>query len=122
MPPRVQKEFLVVVRDQEHYESLINHDSNKLTIIDIYQPWSGPCSLLSAAFRSVALKLNDCDNRLQFLAVGVDRVPSLASHQSSSEPKFLFLTGGRLVAEVVGGNFPKILGLLNRYLPSSDMD
>lgn len=122
MPPRVQKEYITVVKDDEHWHSLVNSESKKLSVVDVHLSWCGPCSLLAQTFRSIALKIDDWDNRIQFLTVDVDRVHYLKDVQNSSQPKFIFYLGSKIVAEVKGVNVPQIMAYINRYIPSLESD
>jgi len=122
MPPRVQKEFLTVVRDESHLEALLGADSNKLSVVDVFQSWCGPCSLVLPTLRSTCMKIDEWDKRIQILQADVDHVPSLREHQHSSKPKFLFFVGHKLVTTIDGLNAPVLLASITRYLPSLDQD
>lgn len=122
MPPRVVKEFLTVVRDEDHLSTLLGTDSNKLSVIDVYQSWCGPCSLVLPTLRSTCMKIDEWDKRIQILQADVDKVGSLREHQHSSKPKFLFYVGHKLTLTVDGLNVPQLLAAITRYLPSLDQD
>ncbi|CAG9324440.1 unnamed protein product [Blepharisma stoltei] len=121
MPPRgKQQEFQITVRNQDHLYELIS--GKKLTIVDLFLAWCGPCELLSSSFRSIAMKIDEWDSRLQFLLAETDKVPDFASHQSSCKPRFLFFLGSKLIGEVDGADVPKIQQMINRHLPPLEAD
>lgn len=118
MPPKKQQELQITVKNQEHFNELLNN--KKLTIVDVHLNWCGPCALLSSTFRSIAMKIEEWDTRLQFLIADCTLVPEVASHQHSCKPKFLFYLGPKLIGEVSGVNVPKLQQMINRHIPSLD--
>ena len=64
MPPRVQREYFVTIKDQDHWNSLVSPDSKKLTVVDVHLNWCGPCSLMSDIYRTIAMKINDWEDRI----------------------------------------------------------
>lgn len=120
MPPKKQQEVQIIVRNREQFEELLN--GKKLTVVDVHLTWCGPCSLLASTYRSIAMKIDEWDSRLQFLIADVGVVPELAAHQNSCKPKFLFFLGSKLVGEVGGVNVPKIMHMINRHIPALDQD
>lgn len=122
MPPRVQKEYINLVRDDEHWHTLVNSESKKLTVVDVHLSWCGSCALLAPIFRSIALKIDDYDSRVQFLTADIEKVHYFKDLQNSSQPKFIFYLGSKVVAEVKGVNVPQITAYINRYIPSLEAD
>ena len=120
MPPKKQQELQVVVRSQDHLYEMLG--GKKLTIVDLHLNWCGPCTLLSSTFRSIAMKIEEFDQRLQFLVVDCNLVPDIAHHQTSCKPKFLFYLGTKLIGEVSGVNVPKIQQMINRHIPGLDSE
>jgi thiol-disulfide isomerase/thioredoxin len=90
MPPRVQKEYSVQVRDNEAWSSITLQEGRKLNIVDAYLPWCGPCLAIQNMIKNLVLKIEDWENRVQFYKADIEQVPMLAALQSSSQPKFLF--------------------------------
>lgn len=120
MPPKKQQELQITVRNQEHFYELLN--GKKLTVVDVHLNWCGPCSLLSSSFRSMAMKIEEWDSRLQFLIADVALVPDLAHHQPSCKPKFVFFLGQKLIGEVSGANVPKLQQMITRHIPSLEAE
>ena len=122
MPPKVQRDYFVTVKDSEHWCSLLNPDSRKLSVVDVFLPWCGPVTLMQANYRSIALKIEEWEQRIQFLVADSEKVREVTEYQTSCRPKFLFFVGSRLVAEVEGLDIPRINTLINKYMPSLDGD
>jgi hypothetical protein len=80
------------------------------------------CQLLGPTYRSIAIKTEDCDALLQFLAADVRVVPDLGHYENSCKPVFVFFLGSKYVGEVSGLNIPKIKQKINRYMSSLDKD
>ena len=120
MPPKKPQELQVTVRNQEHFFELLNN--KKLTVVDIHLSWCGPCVLMTPSFRSIAMKIEEWDSRLQFLIVDVSLIPEIAHLQTSCRPKFLFYLGPKPIGEVIGVNVPKLQQMINRHIPSLDSD
>lgn len=108
------------MKDEEHFNSLVTEGNNKLTVIDLHTNWCGPCALLANTFRSIAMKIDDWELRVQFLVLDSERVSYYREAQTSSQPKFLFFVGSKQVAMVEGVNVPLIQQYINRYIPSLD--
>lgn len=120
MPPKKQQELQIVVKNQEHFYELLS--GKKLSIVDLYLNWCGHCELLSSTFRSIAMKIEEWDTRLQFLVADCNLVPDIAQHQQSCKPKFLFYVGAKMIGEVSGVNVPKLQQMINRHIPSLDSE
>lgn len=120
MPPKKQQEVQITVKNPAHFEELLQ--SKKLSVVDVHLTWCGPCELLSAIYRSIAMKIEEWDIRLQFLVADVEIIPDLAHYQNSCKPKFLFFLGAKYVGEVSGVNVPKMQQMITRYIPSLDQD
>lgn len=82
-------------------------DSDKLTVIDLWAEWCGPCRMMTPvieelskeyAGKAVVGKLNVDDN---------PEVPS--THNVRGIPTFLFFKNGELVDKVVGAQTKKFL-------------
>jgi thiol-disulfide isomerase/thioredoxin len=120
MPPKRQQELQITIKSQEHFYELVS--SRKLTVVDLHLTWCGACVLLNASFKNIAMKIDDYDNRLQFIVADSALVPDIAHHQQSCKPKFLFYLNGKLIGEVSGVNVPKLQQMINRHIPSLDSD
>ena len=120
MPPKKQQEIQIVIKTKDQLDDLLS--SKKLSVIDVHLSWCGPCQLLVTTYRSIAMKIEEWDVRLQFLVIDVGIIPEFTHYQSSCKPKFLFFVGSKCVGEVSGVNVPKIIQMINRHIPSLDQD
>jgi hypothetical protein len=47
---RQKAEYVKIVQSDEHFESFMNEESPKLTIVDAHLTWCGPCTLMQKIF------------------------------------------------------------------------
>ena len=120
MPPKKQQELQITAKNQDHFYELLN--TKKLSIVDLHLNWCGPCTLVSSTFRSIAMKIEEWDSRLQFLILDSSLAPDLTHLQQSCKPKFLFYLGSKLIGEVSGVNVPKLQQMINRHIPALDSE
>ena len=76
---RAKIEFSHTITDEEHFNSHVFEKSKKLTIVDLHLSWCGNCKLMETIFRNLALRIDEWENRLEFLIVDCDKVPFLAN-------------------------------------------
>ena len=120
MPPKKQQDLQIIIKSKDQLEELFS--LKKLSVIDVHLTWCGPCGLLGSIYRSIAMKIDEWDSRLQFLVADVGVVHELASYQNSCKPKFLFFLGSKFLGEVSGVDVPKIQKMIARNIPSLDQD
>lgn len=118
MPPKSQRDYYITLVDSSHFAALVHPEGKKLSVVDVHLPWCGPCNLMCGTYRSIALRIDEWEHRLQFLVADTDKVKELAEKQTSCMPKFLFYVGSKLVAEVEGVDVPQISTFINKYMPS----
>jgi thioredoxin 1 len=74
-------------------------ESDKVTIVDFWAPWCGPCKMFSPVFERVSEDVSD----VKFVKVNVDEVGEVAQkYQVMSIPTILLIKGGEVVAEKAG--------------------
>lgn len=89
--------------------------SDKLTVVDFWASWCGPCRTLGPVIEELA---KDFEGRVQIGKLDVDANPETsASYQITSIPAVLFFKDGKVVDRVVGAQpkpslAKKIEGLL----------
>ncbi|KAI8892758.1 thioredoxin-like protein [Globomyces pollinis-pini] len=83
--------------------------SSKLTVVDFYADWCGPCKAIAPRFEQMS---NQYPN-VQFLKVNVDNVSDVsASCQIRAMPTFQFYQNGKKLNEVVGADINKVESLV----------
>ena len=84
-------------------------DSDKLTVIDFWAEWCGPCRAIGPVIEELA---KEYDGTVNIGKVNVDQNPEVSMNYGiTSIPAILFVKGGKVVDKLVGaqpkGNFVK---------------
>lgn len=80
------------------FEELIN--SEKLTVVDFFATWCGPCKMLGPVFQGVADELG---NKVNFIKVDIDQFNEIASkYQVASVPTIIYFKNGNIIDKTVG--------------------
>lgn len=85
---------------------------NKVSVIDFYAVWCGPCKALEPIFHKLAEKTPE----VQFGRVDVDQASDLATEYGvTAMPTCIFFKDGEKVDTIIGANPPKIAKLIKDY-------
>eukprot|EP00744_Colponema_vietnamica_P003742 GILI01005684.1.p1 GENE.GILI01005684.1~~GILI01005684.1.p1 ORF type:complete len:121 (-),score=27.86 GILI01005684.1:507-869(-) len=115
MPP---KQTVIHCTEIDIWNQFMNSGSNKLTVVDVYTSWCGPCEVMVPIFKNIYLLTDDADSRLQFLQIDSEKVPALKQFGGSSKPCFAFYLNGKLLPDVIrGANAPAITKFIKDHLP-----
>lgn len=75
-------------------------DSNKLTVIDFWAEWCGPCRAIGPVIEELA---KEYDGKVNVGKVNVDHNPEVSMNYGiTSIPAILFVKGGVVVDKLVG--------------------
>jgi thioredoxin 1 len=75
-------------------------DSEKLTMIDFWAEWCGPCRAIGPFFEKLSKEYNESVN---IGKVNVDQNPQLSiNYGITSIPAIIFVKGGKVVDKLVG--------------------
>ena len=75
-------------------------NSDKLTVVDFYATWCGPCRKLSPILEEVETELSD---RVNFAKIDTDdNIDSAKEYQVSGLPTLLVFKNGEVVERMVG--------------------
>ncbi|HVZ25593.1 MAG TPA: thioredoxin [Sediminibacterium sp.] len=75
-------------------------DSDKLTVVDFWAEWCGPCRAIGPVIEELA---KDYDGKINVGKVNVDHNPNLSvNYGITSIPAILFIKGGQIVDKQIG--------------------
>lgn len=75
-------------------------DSDKLSVIDFWAEWCGPCRAIGPVIEELA---TEYDGRVNIGKVNVDHNPQISmDYGITSIPAILFVKGGQVVDKLVG--------------------
>lgn len=73
--------------------------SDKLTVVDFYADWCGPCKMLAPVIEALAEEMTD----VKIGKLNVDNAPEVArTYGVMNIPTILFLKDGKAVEKIVG--------------------
>ena len=74
--------------------------SDKLTVVDFFADWCGPCRKLSPILEEVEQELSD---RVKFTKINTDEnIPVAQKYQISGIPTLLLFKNGEIIERMVG--------------------
>jgi thioredoxin 1 len=84
-------------------------DSDKLTVVDFWAEWCGPCRAIGPVIEELA---KEYTGKINVGKINVDHNPQVSmDYGITSIPAILFIKGGKVVDQLVGaqpkGNFVK---------------
>ena len=106
---------------QEDHGGMITKDSfdkviagNKLTMVDFYTTWCGPCKMMAPFVQQIKVENADIVNVIQ---VDAEAQLDIASRYNiQGYPTLIFFKGGQIVFEALGGRGKSdLLDLVNKY-------
>ena len=75
-------------------------DSDKLTLVDFWAEWCGPCRAIGPVIEELAVQY---DGKINVGKVNVDHNPNLSvNYGITSIPAILFIIGGQIVDKQIG--------------------
>lgn len=98
------------ITDLPQFASFV--DNKKVSIVDFYAIWCGPCKAIAPVFDALALRVPEA----QFARVDVDAAETVAAEYGiTAMPTILFFQEGEKVDTIVGANLPKLVKLIEQY-------
>ena len=78
----------------------------KLTVIDFYADWCGPCKMIKPYFKELEKRFGDT---ITFITVDVDEDDEMVDkYNIKAMPTFVFLKDGKEVDRLEGANVEKL--------------
>ena len=74
-----KEKMITKIVDEEQFKNYFNENNRKLLVIDIHPQWVGPCEVMYNLFVQLAASIDDFKNRVDVLAVDIERIPSFRS-------------------------------------------
>ena len=92
------KEDEILELDYRNFSIVINR--NKLTLVDFWAPWCGPCQTMLSIFSRLSKYYSD---KIVFVKVNIDDNPEIASeYEVFSIPSFILFREGQPINGLVG--------------------
>lgn len=86
------------ITDVEEFKTQVE-ESDKLSVIDFWAPWCGPCKMLGPIFEKVSEEYTD----VQFVKIDIDEAQDLAEQFSIvSIPTLIIMKDGEVVDQQMG--------------------
>ncbi len=86
------------VKSISEFNKVINDE--KLTVVDFFANWCGPCKMLAPVFASVE---NDYSDKANFIKLDIDQLNEVSSqYDVQSIPTIIFFKNGNEVGRNVG--------------------
>lgn len=86
------------LKSKEQFHDIISSD--KLTVVDFFATWCGPCKMLSPVVSQVESEMN---GEVNFVKVDIDAYNELASqYRIQSVPTIVYIKNGEELTRTVG--------------------
>lgn len=108
---RFNSSKVIEISNLKQFNSVIGN-KNKLSIVDFYATWCGPCKAISPIFDKLAEEIPE----VEFARVDVDKAEDVAmEYRVTAMPTFLLFQDGEKVETIVGADLRKIFLGLQKY-------
>ena len=84
----------------------------KLTVVDFFATWCGPCKAIAPHFANLATQKTN----VNFVKVDVDKSRDIAQqYQIRAMPTFIFFKNGRVIETIEGADWNRITSLVETH-------
>jgi thiol-disulfide isomerase/thioredoxin len=77
---RSVKDYQTQITSESQFNSLVTEEDTRLFVVDLYTTWCGPCTLMLPNCKNMAMKIDEWETRIAFVAVDTEFAPDLAHH------------------------------------------
>jgi hypothetical protein len=108
-----------VITNDQGWETHIASATGFLTIVDVYQNWTGPCKSICTTLKRI--KLENGSTILKFATACADDIQALEAYKNSPpEPSFRFYASGILVDICHGCDVPLLVKKINTQVTNEE--
>lgn len=108
---RFNSSKVVEITGLQHFNTVIGNKS-KLSIVDFYATWCGPCKAIAPVFDKLAETIPE----VEFARVDVEKAEDVAQEYAvNAMPTFIMFQDGEKVEAIVGADMRKILKGIQKY-------
>ncbi|KII84345.1 hypothetical protein PLICRDRAFT_46221 [Plicaturopsis crispa FD-325 SS-3] len=101
------------VTSPAHFQSLLQQDLSRVSLLNFHAPWADPCIPMNAVVRELAAKYP----ALLVLEIDADEQDDVAeSFSIESVPSFLLLRGHTLLSRIAGADAPALTSAVAEHL------
>mmetsp|Transcript_11834 Transcript_11834/g.34928 ORF Transcript_11834/g.34928 Transcript_11834/m.34928 type:complete len:110 (-) Transcript_11834:114-443(-) len=99
--------FQTDIKSADDFKKEILDTPGTLQVVELYQPWAGPCKAILNTFKRIYFDAGD--KPLKFFTVDVEAVGEpFTEYKGKCQPVFLFYKDGQVKAQVEGVQAPTL--------------
>ena len=76
-----KKQIAKKIEDNEELEPYLSDKFEKLVIIDLYAPWTGPCDMMNEYYKTLGASYDNLMDRCAIIQVKNQRIPIFAQYR-----------------------------------------
>ena len=129
MPPKAAKQIVFPVESIDQFKELVNPENLRVTVIDFYLEWCGPCKVMDPNYRPMYFSYDSPDDRIGIYNCEVNNIcPEwLEEHKETvgeftCKPKFGVFLEGDLKVIIDGADHSLIAEYVHKYIPSLEQE
>ncbi|WPK25846.1 hypothetical protein PUMCH_003179 [Australozyma saopauloensis] len=108
---RFNSSKVIEIENLKQFQSTIGN-KDKLSVVDFYATWCGPCKAVAPIFDKLAQELPE----VEFARVDVDKAEDVAHEYAIlAMPTFLMFQNGEKIESIVGANLGKIFSSIQKH-------
>ena len=94
MPPKKRTQFCYPIEKREDFQKIISEENHKLSVIDLYLDWCGPCEAMQSNYQTIWFNFESPETRIEFWTATQEIIPEevlalLKQGPISCKPRFV---------------------------------